>query len=48
MSVFVGIVNMLDECICRHCKYARCVFVFVGVFVNMLDECICRHCKYAR
>ena len=32
--VFISIVIMLDECICRHCKYAS---VFVS-FVYMLDS----------
>ena len=44
MSVFVGIVNMQDECNCRHFKYQ--MNVFVGI-VNMLEECIGGHGKYA-
>ena len=40
MSVFIGIVNMLDDCIYRH---SNILGEYICRLVNMLDECICRH-----
>ena len=37
MSVFIGIVNILDECICRHCNILD---VCICRHNNILDNCI--------
>ena len=34
----VGILNILDKCIRRNCKYTRCVYLYIHS--NILDECI--------